>query len=400
MKTIIQRNSYLSKIQQYIDKELIKVLIGQRRCGKSYILLQIMETIKAFNPNANILYINKDLEEFQFIANWNDLYKYVKEKSFDNQKNYIFIDEIQEITEFEHCLKSLVAENKFDIYITGSNSKLLSGELSTYLTGRYVEFQIYPLTYLEFLQFHKLENTQQSLILYLRFGGMPYLTNLLLDEDVAYDYLKTTAQAIFYKDVVWRYQIRNVNFLNRLVIFLAQNTGNIVSANTIANYLKSQKIPISLPVVISYLDFLCNSMVINKVLRSDIQGKKIFEIGEKYYFNDIGIRNSLIGFRSSDLGLIVENAVYNNLKSLNYNVLVGKQDDKEIDFVCEKKGERIYIQVALRIVENQTKEREYSNLIAIKDNYPKLIITLDDYEGGTLEGIQLLSLIDFLTNWK
>ncbi len=397
MKTYISREIYFEKIKPFIGKDIIKVLVGQRRVGKSYLFFQIMDEIQKQNSTANVLYINKELNEFEFLRTWQQLYDYIRSKAVAEQTNHIFIDEIQDISGFENALKSLVAEGGFDIYISGSNSKLLSGELASYLTGRYIEITINPLSYNEFLAFHRLENTSVSLDLYLKYGGMPYLKNLILDDDNVFDYLKSITHSILYKDIVSRYEVRNVEFLNRLVLFLAQHTGTIVSAANISKYLKSQQVSISLPVVLSYLNYLCTSFIINKVQRTDMIGKKVFEIGEKYYFNDIGIRNSLIGYKPFDLGLIIENAVFSHLKTLGYSVLVGAQGEKEVDFVAEKNGEKLYIQVALRITEKATMEREFNNLLAIKDNYPKFVITLDDYTGGTYEGIQHQSLRRFLS---
>lgn len=399
MKSIVSRDIYFNKIKPFIGKELIKVLIGQRRSGKSYLLYQIIDEIRKADSTANILYINKELNEFEAMRTWQDLYAYIRSKSLSTSINHVFIDEIQDISGFENALKSLVAEGGFDIYISGSNSKLLSGELSTYLTGRYVEIMIYPLSFNEFLLFHQLENSDRSLNLYLKFGGMPYLKNLDFDDEPVFDYLKSVTHSILYKDIVSRFEIRNVDFLNRLVLFLAQHSGSIVSVSNVTKYLKSQQISISLPVVISYLNYLCTAFLIHKVQRADINGKKIFEIGEKYYFNDIGIRNCLIGYKPFDLGLIIENAVYNHLKVKGYNVLVGVEGDKEIDFIAEKKGEKAYFQVALRITEKATMEREFNNLLAIKDSYPKYVITMDEFTGGSFEGIVHLPLRQFLSEW-
>jgi len=396
-KSYIPRDIYIAKIKPFINKELIKVLIGQRRSGKSYLLFQIMDEITKMEQNAKILYINKELNEFENIKTWQDLYDYIHINTTLGKINHIFIDEIQDILNFENALKSLTAEGNYDIYISGSNSKLLSGELSTYLSGRYIEIQINPLSYFEFLTFHQLENNSQSLNLYLKFGGMPYLMNLKLEDEIVYDYLKSIAHSILYKDIVSRFEIRNVEFLNRLVNYLAQHSGAIVSASNISKFLKSQQISISLPVVLSYLHYLCNSLVINKVQRAEINGKKIFEIGEKYYFNDVGIRNSLIGYKAFNLGLIIENVVYLHLKIKGYAVWVGSLGIKEVDFIAEKRGERIYIQVSLQVTEKSTFDRELGNLLSIKDNYPKMLVTLDENTGGTFEGIQHISLRKFLS---
>ncbi|MDT8402893.1 MAG: ATP-binding protein, partial [Bacteroidales bacterium] len=309
--------------------------------------------------------------------------------------------EIQAIKSFELALRSLVAEKGFDIYCTGSNAKLLSGELATWLGGRYIEIPIYPLTYNEFTLFHQLKNNSDTLNLYLRYGGLPYLKNLELSDEVVFDYLRNIYQAILFRDVVARHHLRNVEFLERLILYLANHTGSLVSANNISKYLKSKGINVAVSVVLAYLDYLAAAFFVSKVKRSDIRGKKIFESGEKYYFTDIGLRNSIAGYSAFDMGLIIENAVLNHLLSSAYRVRVGKSGDKEIDFIAEKDNEKIYLQVALRITDESTREREFGNLQEIPDNYPKMLITMDEYTGPSHEGIMHIPLRKFLavTNW-
>jgi len=400
MKPFIVRKTYKNQIEKYIGKDLIKVFIGQRRVGKSYLLYQTMDSIKRLLPEVNIIYLNLELIEYESLTDFKLLYEHVKSKSVDDRLNVLMIDEIQEVSQFEKALKSLLAEGGFDIYCTGSNAHLLSGELATYLGGRYVEIPVYALSYPEFLLFHKLNHNQDSIDKYLKFGGLPYLIHLKLDDDTVFDYLKNINQSILFRDVVSRFQVRNVEFLVRLIRYLAGEIGNIVSARNIVKFLKSQNIRISINVVLNYIDYLTTAMLIAKVRRADIQGKKVFELGEKYYFNDIGIRNAVVGFSPFDLGQILENVVYLHLKFLGYSVLIGKQNDKEVDFIAERNGEKIYIQVALRIVEMQTMEREFGNLKAIKDNYPKYVITLDEYTGASHEGIAHLPLNKFLYEFE
>jgi hypothetical protein len=396
MKTYITRELYKNRIEKYIGKELIKVLIGQRRVGKSYLLLQVIDCIKDQFSNANIIYINLELNEFESITQQKHLYDFIKSRSETGKLNFVLIDEIQLIPEFEKVLRSLLAEGGYDIYCTGSNAYLLSGEIGTFLGGRYIEIPVYALNYNEFLQFHKLTYSSDSIDKYLKYGGLPYLIHLELTDEVVFDYLKNINQSILYRDVVSRFQVRNVDFLERLIRYLANETGNLVSARNIQKYLKSQQIPISINAVLNYLDHLNVAMLISKVRRSDIQGKRVFEIGEKYYFNDIGIRNAISGFSPFDLGQIIENAVYLHLKTIGYSIFVGKQDEREVDFIAERNGEKKYFQVALRIEEKTTMEREFGNLLAIKDNFPKYVITLDDYTGASYEGIQHLPLKEFL----
>lgn len=399
MKKYIVRENYKKRIDRYIGKEIIKVLIGQRRVGKSYLLFQAMDSIKEQFPNPNIIYINLEMNEFEIITDSDLLYSYVKSKSKSGELNFLMIDEIQMIPEFEKTLRSLLAEGGYDIYCTGSNAHLLSGELGTFLGGRYIEIPVYALSYPEFLLFHKLENTVESLDKYLKYGGLPYLIHLDLTDDTVFDYLKNISQSILFRDVVSRFEIRNVDFLVRLIKFLASETGNLISARGIGNFLKSQNISISINAILNYLNYLTTAMLISNVQRANVQGKKVFGVAEKYYFNDIGLRNSIAGFSPFDLGQIIENVVYLHLKSIGYTVLIGKLNDQEIDFIGERKGEKIYIQVALRITEKQTMEREFGNLLAIKDNYPKYVITLDDYLGNSYEGILHQPLRKFLSEF-
>ena len=395
----IAREKYVEKIRAFIGKNVIKVLTGQRRVGKSYILLQLIDEIKKTIAGANIIYINLELEAFRHLKTSTDLYEYVSRKLIENNTlNYLFIDEIQEVVDFQHAVRSLLAEQKCDIFITGSNANLLSGELATSLSGRYVNFEIHSLSYREFQLFHKLENSQQTLEKYLIFGGLPFLKNLELSENQSSEYLKNVYSTILLKDVVAREKIRNVAFLENLVVYLADNVGSLFSALNISKYLKSQRIDISTQVVINYLRTLANSFFIHKVVRSDVAGMKIFEIGEKYYFEDLGLRNVISGFNAlKDIAKIIENAVYLHLIQCGYNVFVGKIGDKEIDFVGEKNGIKIYVQVSLTIMEEKTREREFGSLLLVQDNYAKYIITLNDMHiGNNYKGVQCLNLKELL----
>lgn len=393
----ISRPLYINKIKPYINKDIIKVLIGQRRVGKSYMLFQVMDEILKQDKEANIIYISKELVDFEHIKNYQDLLKEINEKKTAKGKQYIFIDELQDIESFEKALRSLQAKKEFDIYCTGSNAKLLSGELATYLSGRYVEVKIYSLTFTEFLAFHKLDNSNTSLIKYLKYGGLPYLINLELKDHIIYDYLKNIYAAILFKDIVKRYNVRNINFLENLVKYIADNTGSLVSSKKISDFLKSQKIQISPQLVIDYLRYLESAFFIFKTTRADIAGKKIFEIGEKYYFEDLGLRHSIIGYKANDIGKILENVVYLHLKALGYEIYVGKLGEKEIDFVCEKESKRLYIQVGYILQDEKTLNREFGNLLKIKDNYPKYVVSMDEAISGTdYKGIEHIYIRDFL----
>lgn len=400
MKKIIPRQKYFKLIEPYITKDLIKVLVGQRRVGKSYLLQQIIDYIKKNFKDANIIYINKDLYDFDKINNYDDLYNYVKTNSVKEKLNFLFIDEIQTIEKFELALRSLIAEGGYDIYCTGSNSKLLSSELSTYLSGRYIEINVFPLTYTEFLIFHNLESTSDAVNKYLKYGGMPYLKNLKLTDEVVFDYLSNIYQAIILRDVVARYNIRNVDFLDRLVLFLSKNIGSVFSARNIATYLKGQNINLAVSTILDYIKYLSSAFFVHSVSRIDLIGKQVFEVGEKIFFNDIGLRNSLAGFSIFEIGKILENVVFNHLLYNNYKVYVGKFKDYEIDFVAEKNGERYYFQVAYQISEFDTEQREFGNLLKIKDNFPKYVITLDSYNGVSYKGVKHLSLKKFLESFS
>ncbi len=396
VKKYISRDIYLKSTLPYINKDIIKVFIGQRRVGKSYVLYQLMNHIADDIPNINIIYINKELSDFDFIVDHNDLNSFVNTQTLPG-KNYLFIDEVQDILDFGKSLRSLLATKKYDIYCTGSNSQLLSGDIAGHLSGRYIEIKVYSLSYTEFIQFHKLKNNVQSLKRYMIFGGLPYLIHLKLEQSIAFEYLKNVYATVLFKDVVRRYNIRNVYFLESLVKFLSDNTGSIISATQISKFLKSQRVNMSTQIVLNYLLYLTNSLLIYKVERQGIQGKKIFETNEKYYFEDWGLRNSIAGYNPSDIGKIMENVVFMHLMICGYQVRVGSLGDNEIDFVCQKQNETIYVQVSYLIVNESTIQREYGNLLKIKDNYPKYVISMDEFQGNTYKGIKHLHLRQFLS---
>lgn len=392
----IERPIYLDRILPYARQDIIKVIVGQRRVGKSYLLYQLMDRLARLDPDGRQIYINKELHEFADLRGADDLLAHVARQRRPDRRLSLFIDELQDIEGFEHALRSLQAEGGIDIYVTGSNAKLLSGELATYLSGRYVEIKVYGLTYGEFLTFHGLEHGRERLNSYLKFGGLPYLRHLPLEDAVVFDYLRNITDAILLKDVVARYDIRNVSFLQRLAAFLADNVGSLVTARKISTYLKSQNIKVSHNLVIDYLAYLANAMLVLRAQRCDIAGKKIFEIGEKYYFEDLGIRHALVGFRLTDIQKVLENVVYMHLLAAGHKVTVGQIGKKEVDFVCERGGERRYLQVAYLIPDDKTREREFGNLMTIPDNYPKQVITMDPVAGSSYQGIEHVLLEDFL----
>jgi len=393
---IIQRETYTLRIEPFMNKPIAKVFTGQRRVGKSFMLFQIMQILLKKDPNANIIYINKEDIAFDDIKTASDLNKYIKAHSSAEKVNYIFIDEIQNISDFEQAIRSLLLDENNDIYITGSNAKLLSGELATLLAGRTIEFRIHSLSYTEFLLFHKLSDSDKNLMKYFKYGGLPYLINLNLIDDIIFEYLKNIYTTIVYRDVVSKYKIRSTNFLERLIWFLADNIGSLFSAKRISDFLKSQHINIAHNQVQAFNDYLANAFLINKVQRYDVKGKRIFEVGEKYYFEDCGIRNAIAGYKPGDNAKLLENIVYNQLLYKGYDVKIGWSDTEEIDFVANRNNETIYLQVALHIESNRTIEREFGNLLKIKDNYPKIVIGMDEQFKNTYKGVIYLPVRKFL----
>ena len=398
MATII-RQSYIDKIERYLGKETIIVLVGQRRVGKSCMMKMIRDRKKADDSN-NIIFIDKEKREFDNIQTYQDLNDYIGEHFLSDKHNYILIDEIQDIKEFERSIRSYRTEPNTDIIITGSNARMLSNELSTLIGGRYKEIYIQSLSYNEFLEFHQLSDNDEALALYIQYGGLPVLAKIGLEEDDAREYQMDIYHTVLLKDVIMRNQIRNVPFLENLVRFLADNTGKLISANSISKYMKSQGESIASAAIINYISFLCEAYILHKVNRYDIHGKRIFETNDKFYFEDNGIRNAIAGgTREGDIEKVIENIIYQNLIRLGYQVYVGQLQAGEIDFVCTKPGgERIYVQASYIIADDATREREFGNLRAIKDNYPKYVISMTPLlTKNDDDGITHLHLRKFLT---
>lgn len=376
MENII-RKPYLDKIEQALGKDIIIVLVGQRRIGKSYLLRQLKDE-KAQDSSANIIYVDKEKKEFDDIRDYHDLNAYIDGHRVKGKTNYILVDEIQDIAEFERTVRSYREEPDTEIVITGSNSLMLSSELTTLIGGRYKEIYVQALSYNEFLTFHQLPDNDDSLAKYINFGGLPGLQKIGLDENDVREYQQDVLNTVPLKDVIMRNNIRNPVFLDNLIRFLADNTGKIVSANSISKFMRSQGQSITSTAVINYIKALCETYVIHKVSRYDIHGKRLFESNDKYYFEDNGIRNCLGGGnREGDIEKVMENVVYNHLVRLGYEVTVGQLQASEIDFVCSKStGERVYVQVAYIIADEATRQREFGNLRAIHDNYPKYVISM------------------------
>jgi predicted AAA+ superfamily ATPase len=392
----IPRNLYFKRIEPFIGSGLIKFITGQRRVGKSFVLLQVMDEIRKRDPNVHIIYINKEDYQFEAIKTHDHLMVYLQSISSPNEKCCLFIDEIQDIQNFEIALRSLQSVNGWDIYCTGSNATLLSGELATYLSGRYIQIRIYSLNYAEFLRFHSFSDSSEAFQKYLRFGGMPHLINLPLEERIVKEYLHNIIDTIVLRDIITRFNVRNVRFLQDLMLYLADIIGSLVSAKRISDYLKSQQINLTPKLVLEYLMHFESVYFVDRVKRTEIEGRKIFEVGEKFYFEDIGMRHALIPFQQKDIGKALENIVYHHLKTIGFQVYVGKQGDREIDFVAERKDEKIYVQVCYLIGDEKTHEREFGNLLAIGDNCPKYVVSMDETAGGNFKGIEHVGIRDFL----
>ena len=394
---IYNRDSYINRIKPFMRTNTIKVMVGHRRVGKSYILYQLINLINSEESNANIIYINKEDLDFDFIRTYRDLYSYIKDRLLEERRNYIFIDEIQEIEDFHLAIRSLALNDNNDIYITGSNSKMLSSELANELGGRYVEFKIYSLSYMEFLQFHKLDNDDESLEKYIHFGGLPYLINIPMEEQIVMEYVKSVYSTIVLRDVIQRKNIRNTIFLEQLIRFLADNTGSLFSSKSISDFLKSQNVKLASNQVSEYADYLAEAFVVHRIGRYDVIGKRLFEIGEKYFFENMGIRNAVAGYKIQDRAKRIENVVCNHLIYCGYEVKVGTMMSEEIDFVCTRNGETMYVQVSAELSRQETIDREFGNLLKIKDNYPKIVVSGERSFGNTYQGIKHIYIRDFLS---
>jgi hypothetical protein len=395
---IVLRHQYINRIEKYLGKDYIIVLVGQRRIGKSC-TLRMIRSLKEKDTNNNIIYVDKEKEQFDFIRTYQDLNEYIKSHYAKGKKNYILIDEVQDIEQFERSVRSFSTEPDAEVIITGSNAKMLSGDLSTLIGGRYKEIYIQTLSYTEFLQFHNIEDSDEALTKYIQFGGLPGLVKIGLNEDDVREYQKDIYTTVLLKDVILRNKIRNVVFLDNLVHFLADNAGKIISANSIAKFMKSQGQSITATTIIDYTKFITESYILRRVNRYNIHGKKLFETNAKYYFEDHGIRNALAGgSREGDIEKIIENVIYQHLIRMGYEVTVGQLQASEIDFVCTKNGgERIYVQASYIIANEETREREFGNLEAISDNYPKYVISMTPLvQRSDSHGITHIGLRTFL----
>ena len=395
---VLTRKHYADTVDSWLGKGNIIALVGSRRVGKSYVLKDFIQRHKD-DENINIIFIDKEKKAFNGIRTKDDLNDWIEERFVKDSHNCILIDEVQEIKEFEDSVCSWYTEENTDVILTGSNSDMLSGELATRLSGRYVEVRIHPLTYAEFLQFHLLPDSDESLTAYMNYGGLPGLRRIGLENDEqVWAYLASVFNTIILKDIIERHDIRNVPFLNNLIDFYADTTGKLTSANSIAKYMKSQQEDVSSNLVLLYRGYYTEAFLLDIVQRYDIHGKKIFESNEKIYWDDIGLRNlRTSGSLDSCIEKIIENIVYKHLRFLGYEVNVGVLNSGEVDFVCRKPGEIIYVQVSYIIGSEDTRRREFGPLEKIRDNYPKYVISATPLLTRRNEnGITHLSLRKFL----
>lgn len=395
---VITRKCYADIVDFWIGKGNIIAIVGSRRVGKSYVVKDFIQRHKD-DKDANIIFIDKEKKIFKDIKTKDDLDNWIEERFQAGKHNYILIDEAQEIAHFEESVCNWYSEEDTDVIITGSNSKMLSGELTTLIAGRHVEVRIHPLTYSEFLQFHNLADSDESLMTYLNYGGLPGLRKVGLDSDEqVWAYLSSVFNTIVLKDIMERHDIRNIPFLNNLIAFYADTTGKLTSANSIAKYMKSQQADVSSNLILLYRSFYAEAFLLDVVPRYDIHGKKIFQSNEKIYWDDLGLRNlKAEGGMDSYIEKVIENVVYKHLRFLGYDVKVGVLNAGEVDFVCTKPGETVYVQASYIVAEESTREREFGPLEKIRDNHPKYVISATPLLTRRDEnGITHLSLRKFL----
>ena len=400
---MLKRDEYIKKIVPFIDKDVIKVLTGIRRSGKSVMLKLLMEELKNIGINENqFIYINFENLKYRNLKNYEKLYDFILNKVDDKYKSYyVFLDEIQEVEEWERCVNSLRVDEelRFDIYITGSNAKLLSGELSTYLAGRYVEFVVYPFSFKEFFEIIQEKNQEikvkEAFQKYVKFGGMPFLHNLDYNFEASMQYLQDLYASIILKDITQRNNIRDTDLLERILNYIVMNIGNTFSATSISKFFKSENRKVATETILNYIKACEEAFLVYRVARNDLLGKKILNVNEKYYIADHGIREAIMENNQKNINQVLENIVYFEMLRRGYNIKIGKVDNLEINFVCKKNDETMYIQVSYLLASEDTKEREFSVLENIKDNYPKYVLSMDEFDMSR-NGIKHVNLIEFL----
>ena len=390
---MIDRPLYLDKIMPFVDTPFVKILTGVRRCGKSTILKMIIKKLREEKhvDDEQILSYRFDSMEYEDMTT-KELYLELKSKIIQSKKTYLFLDEIQEIEGWEKVVNTLASDFDVDIYITGSNSRMMSSEISTYLTGRYITFHIYTLSFEEYLMFKKsyttLKDLKQEFSQYVRLGGFPATHLQDYSQDEVYTIVKDIYNSTIFSDIVRRNQVKKIDQLERVVKYTFNNIGNTFSAKSISNYFKSEQRKIDNETVYSYLEKLQKAYILHKCSRYDLQGKDILKTQEKFYLADVSLRYSVLGYTVDSIAASLENIVYLELKRRGYDVYIGKIKDKEIDFVATKQNEKIYVQVTQEIKSEKTQKREYEQLLEIRDNYPKYVVMADDFAGGNYEGIK------------
>ena len=398
---MIDRPLYVDKIMAYVDTPFVKILTGVRRCGKSTILKMIMERLKTERniPEDRIISCRFDSMFFNDTAT-TEIYTLLKEKLSPAGKTYLFLDEVQEIKGWEKIVNSLASDFDVDLYITGSNSRMMSSEIATYLTGRYVSFRIFTLSFGEYLMFKsKFANVGEpktELANYVRLGGFPATHLQAYSQDEIYTIVRDIYNSTIFSDIVKRNQVRKIDQLERVVKYTFSNVGNTFSAKSIADYLKSERRSLDNETVYSYLDKLEKAYLLHRCSRYDLQGKEILKTQEKFYLADVALRYSVLGYNADSVASSLENIVYLELCRRGYTVYVGKTSDGEIDFVAVRQNEKIYVQVTQEINSEKTEKREYNRLLEIPDNYPKFVLTTDEFAGGNYEGIKTMHIADFL----
>lgn len=400
--TLILRPLYIKKILPYIDTPFVKILTGIRRCGKSTILKMLMgELVNLGISQSRILSYHFDSLEHEEIKTAKTLFNDIKFRLSENEKTYLFLDEIQEVEDWEKVVNSLMTDYSVDIYVTGSNSRMMSSEISTYLTGRYIQFRVFPLSYSEYIEFRK-QYTESSLSLYdefahyLRYGGFPAIHLKEYTADEAYTIVKDIYNSTIFTDIVKRNEIRRVDQLERIVRFVFDNVGQTFSASSLSKYLKSENRSIDNETVYNYLCKLENAYILHRCSRYDIESKEILKTQEKFYLADSAFRYSVLGYSTDSVAAMLENTVYLELLRRGYDVFVGKLGSNEIDFIATKQENKLYIQVSQQISSAETEQREYGRLLDIPDNYPKYVLRTDIFSGGNYEGIKSVHIADFL----
>ncbi len=394
---MIVRSQYLGILKKYRDVSLVKILAGIRRSGKSTLLLMLKEDlVQSGIPEDHIIQVTYTSEEVDANMTDQQMFIHIKEKMVDNERYYLLLDEVQEVVGWEKVVNSLLENENTDIYVTGSNSKLMASEISTYLSGRYVQIPVYTLSFKEYLDFKSGNDLslKENLIQYLRLGGFPIVTQGNFDEQTAYQIVEGIYHSVISHDISRRHHLSNPDLFDGVVKYIVENVGKTFSANSICKFIKSEGRTLSVEAVYNYLKWLEGAFVIYRCQRYDLQGKSVLKTQEKFYLADPSLKYCILGFNPKSIAAMLENVVYFELLRRGYRVYIGKYENKEIDFVAERREERIYIQVCRQIPEES--DRELTNLLEIKDHYPKYIVTLDELASGNINGVLITHLADFL----